>query len=58
MRVGRAHEDGIGLVRLRRVLDKTPAAPDERVVLDTRFELMLVLGSFLIHARPPLVSQS
>jgi len=58
VRVRRAHERRIGLVRLRRVLDKTPAALNQRIVLDARFEVVLVCVSGLIHARPPLVSQS
>ena len=39
VRVRRAHERGIGLVRQPRVVDETAGAADERVVLDARFVL-------------------
>ena len=53
MRMRRTHEHRIGLVRLRRVLDEAPAPLNERIILDARLEMMIVLASCLIHARPP-----
>ena len=47
--VRRAHETRIGLVFLRRVLDETAEPADQRVVLDARLEVMLVMRR-LIHA--------
>ena len=43
----------IGLVRLRRVLDETPEPAHQRVVLDARLEMMVMLLGHLIHARSP-----
>src|SRR3954469_22550645 len=53
MGMRRAHEHAVGLVRLRRILDETAASTDEGVILDARLEMMIVLASCLIHARPP-----
>jgi hypothetical protein len=58
VRMRRANEHAVSLVWLRRILDKAAAAANERIILDTRLEMMIVLGVCLIHARPPLVGQS
>ena len=42
MRVRRAHERAVRLVRLRRVLDEAAEPADQRVVLDARLEVMIV----------------
>ena len=42
MRMRRAHEHAVGLIRLRRVLDEAPEPAHQRVVLDARLEMMIV----------------
>ena len=47
MRVRRAHERRMGLVRLRRIVDKSSKPAHQRVILDARLEMMIAR---LIHA--------
>src|SRR5207237_6557496 len=49
MRVRRAHEHAMHLVRLRRILDEAPAPANQRVVLHARLEMTMLVGR-LVHA--------
>src|SRR5436190_1506788 len=52
VRVGRAHEHGVRLVLLRRVLDEAAEPLHQRGILHARLEMMVVSGR-LIHAFSP-----
>jgi hypothetical protein len=58
MRVRRAHEHPIGLVRLRRILDEAPKPADQCVVFDARLEMVIVLLGVLVHVALPRSAQS
>src|SRR4051812_47028777 len=51
MRMRRAHEHPESLIWLRRILDKAPKPAHQRVIFDTRLEMMFVLLGRLFHAR-------
>ena len=49
MRMWRAREHAVQLVRLRRILDETAAPAHQRVILHARLEMMVFVDG-LIHA--------
>src|SRR5947209_10130489 len=49
MRMRRAHEHAMRLVRLRRIFHKAPKSAHQRVILHARFEGMMLVA-YLIHA--------
>ena len=49
----RANEARVGLVVLRRVIDKAAAPAKECIVLDARLESVVLVRRFLVHSRSP-----